>query len=265
MAVADARQVSEAEAAEAVARYRLNGFALVQFTPEECGEDTVEHLAQALELGEPFVPPLYTKAGYASPRVSSISAPEVQEDSRHPHFETTVGQDLHCDGTLQDIGVIKSAVLLCCSQGAEGGESFVFNAHAAFAELLDTDPAAARALTSPGVLVRRATFNGSDEANRGPAFAVIGDRLVCRYCVDATDRWETSAVDDPVAAGRGLEFLRSARQEGSPYSLRFTLAEGQAIVMDNTRISHGRSKYRDGPGRRRRLLRSLHLRHPGGG
>jgi hypothetical protein len=196
--------------------------------------------------------------------VSSISAPEVQEDSRHPHFETTVGQDLHCDGTLQNIGVIKSAVLLCRSQGAEGGESVVFNAHAAFAELLEADPAAAWALTSPGVLVRRATFNDSDEINAGPAFAVLGDQLVCRYCVDATDQWQTAAADDPEAAGRGLEFLHTARQDGSPYILRFTLVEGQAIVMDNTRISHGRSQYRDGPGRHRRLFRSLHLRHPGG-
>ncbi|MFD6624395.1 alpha/beta hydrolase fold domain-containing protein [Streptomyces diastaticus] len=258
--VADPRDIAAVD--EVVARYREHGFALLQFPPDLCTQETVEHLAAALNLGDPFVPPLYTKAGYASPPVSTISAPARETSSRHPHFETTVGQDLHCDGTLQDIGAVKSAILLCRSQGAEGGETVVFNAHAAFTRLIETDPEAARALTTPGVLVRRATFNDSQETNPGPGFAVQDGRLVCRYCVDVTDHWEPDAAEDPEAAKQGLEFLDTARQEGSPYVLRFALADGQAIVLDNTRISHGRAAYRDGPGRQRCLFRSLHRRHP---
>ncbi|MER7172975.1 alpha/beta hydrolase fold domain-containing protein [Streptomyces mesophilus] len=257
--VADPRRLSLTTAAEVVARYQDNGFALLQLRPEHCTQTTVEEIAAALELGEPFVPPLYTRAGYASTKVSQISASSSTDtSSRHPHFETTVGQELHCDGTLQDIGVIKSAVLLCRSQGIDGGDTLLFNAHAAFTELLDTDPTAALALMAPRLLERRATFNDSDEINQGPAFAIQDGRLVCRYCVDATDRWQA----DTEAAERGLAFLHAARRPDSPHVLRFPLGEGQAMVMDNTRISHGRTAYRDGPGKRRLLFRSLHLRHP---
>jgi alpha-ketoglutarate-dependent taurine dioxygenase len=260
--VADAWQVRPA-VPRIVRRYRAHGFAVVRFAAEPWTERAVEELAAALDLGEPFVPPLYTRGDYASSRVSRIgTSPATDRPASHPHFETTVGQDLHCDGTLQDIGVVRAAVLLCQSPGAEGGETTVFNAHAAFTALLAADPAAAQALTQPGVLVRRATFNDSDEVNEGPAVAVIEDRLVCRYCVDVTDEWASPAGSDPTALARGLEFLAAASRDGSEYTHQLTLAAGHALLLDNTRVSHGRRPYRDGPGRRRCLFRSLHLRHP---
>ncbi|WP_243710052.1 TauD/TfdA family dioxygenase [Micromonospora sp. KC213] len=257
-------RISPDTVAEIVRRYRRHGFAVAQFAPGPWTEQTVERLAVALDLGEPFVPPLYSRGGYSSPPVSRIGAPAVDDTSGtlHPHFETTVGQELHCDGTLQDIGEVKSVILLCQSQGLDGGTTTLFNAHGAFTKLLDVDPEAARALTAHGVLVRQATFNGSSEIKETPVFAVDGEQLICRYCVDATDRWAVPKGSDAAAIARGAEFLHQARQVGSTFIRRFDLAAGQALVMDNTRISHGRDAYRDGPGRRRCLLRSLHLRHP---
>ncbi|TDC85506.1 hypothetical protein E1193_02395 [Micromonospora sp. KC606] len=261
---ADPDPISAATLAEIVRRYRRHGFALAQFPSGPWTERTVERLAAGLGLGEPFVPPLYTRGGYASSAVSRIGAPAdgAASTDQHPHFETTVGQELHCDGTLQEIGEVRSAILLCQSQGVDGGTTTLFNAHGAFTELLDADPEAARALTARGVLVRRATFNGSSETRETPAFTVHEGQLVCRYCVDATDRWAVPPGGDADAIGRGTEFLHRARQIGSRYVRRIDLVAGQALVMDNTRISHGRDAYRDGPGRRRCLLRSLHLHHP---
>ncbi|GAA0732783.1 TauD/TfdA family dioxygenase [Dactylosporangium roseum] len=264
VAIPDAGHIPDAAVADLVARYRSNGFARLRFVDGPWTEQAVESLASALDLGEPFIPPLYKRGGYTSPAVSHISAPARTDTSEpsHPHFQTTVGQDLHCDGTLQDIGVVKSAILLCQSHGVDGGTSTVFNSYAAFAELLAADPEAALALTRRGVLVRRATFNGSTEINESPVFTVLDGRLVCRYCVDATDSWAVPDGSDPEPIGRGLDFLDKARQEGSPYIRRFDLAPGEAIVMDNTRISHARDAYRDGPDQRRSMFRSLHLRHP---
>ncbi|MFI7544700.1 TauD/TfdA family dioxygenase [Actinoplanes sp. NPDC049599] len=260
--IADPQDIPAAAAAEIARRYRANGFAVARFAAGPWTEDTVRRLAQALGLGEPFVPPLYTMGAYVTTGISRIAAPTVPEATVHAGFETTDGQDLHCDGTLQDIGVVRSAILLCESQGESGGETTVFNAHGAFAELAATDPSAAQALTAPGLLVRRATMNGSNEENAGPVFTVDDEQLLCRYCVDKTDSWMIPDGELGESVRRGLSFLDNARQDGSRHVLRFTLAAGEAIIMDNTRISHGRAAYQDRAGSRRCLYRSLHLRHP---
>ncbi|WP_435208477.1 TauD/TfdA family dioxygenase [Streptomyces sp. bgisy034] len=250
--------------AEAVSRYERHGFAIFRLSGSQWNEDTVLGLARSVGLGEPFVPPLYTRAGRAAPSVSRITAPPVASPNgvAHPGFETRDGQDLHCDGTLQEIGEVKSAILLCGAQGLSGGTTTLFNAHGAFAALLARDPEAAQALTAPGVLVRQATINESTEFVESPVFTVQDGLLVCRYCVDTTDRW---VLPDGAAAQdvkRGLDFLDNARRIGSPYILRFALDEGQALLLDNTRVSHGRDPYEDDEHHRRLLYRSLHLRHP---
>jgi Taurine catabolism dioxygenase TauD, TfdA family len=246
--------------------YSAHGFAVVALRGTPAGEDTLLTLSAALGLGEPFVPPLYRLGGGAAPTVSRISAASNAEtaDADHPSFGRTVGQEFHCDGTLQDIGFVKATVLLCELPAPEGGKSLLFNASAAFARLIAADPAAAVALATPGTLVRQANINGSSEQNAGPVFTVQDGRLVARYCVTDTDRWEVPAGVVEADLRRGIEFLRRAALPGSPDHLELTLGPGEAIVFDNTRLSHGRSAYRDSPDRRRCLYRSLHLAHPSG-
>jgi alpha-ketoglutarate-dependent taurine dioxygenase len=258
----DPAHLTPAQADQIVGRYVRHGFAIIEVcvaTPDTLGE-----LAEALGLGEPFIPPLYTMNGRQAAKVSRISAAHNigTEDANHPSFGRTVGQDLHCDGTLQDIGFIKASLLLCESPAAEGGDTVLFNSSAAFAKLTQTDPPAAAALTTPGSLVRRATINGCTDANWGPAFSVRDGHIVSRYSVTNTDSW---AVPDGVHADdlyRGVAFLAAASRIGSRYHLRRRLDAGQAIVFDNTRISHGRTGYRDSPHWHRCMYRSLHLHHP---
>ncbi|EHR52425.1 Taurine catabolism dioxygenase TauD, TfdA family [Saccharomonospora marina XMU15] len=249
---------------ETLRRYDRHGFAVVRVLAGPLNEDTVLRLAGELGLDKPFIPPLYTRGGRAAPPVSRIATPPVAPPSGavHPGFETRNGQDLHCDGTLQDIGQVKAVILLCVAQGLSGGTTSLFNAHGAVAELLDHDPEAAKALTAPGLLQRQATINGSTEAVATPVCTVQDGQIVCRYCVSTTDRWVLPDGPELRTVQRGLEFLDLARRESSPHLLRFVLGAGHALILDNTRLSHGRDPYQDDDRHRRLLYRSLHLSHP---
>jgi alpha-ketoglutarate-dependent taurine dioxygenase len=262
--IADFSDIRPEETRAILERYARNGFAVLELDRSQVGPDTVMLLGHSLGMGKPFLPPLYTKGGNEPPPVTRISATLNLDtaDADHPSFGRTVGQHLHCDGTLQKIGLIKTSVLLCESVAAEGGDTMLFNSSAAFARLVDEDLDAAVALATPGVLVRQANVNACTDTNVGPAFTVQEGRLVCGYSVTETDSW---AVPDGVAEHdlrRGVEFLREASRPGSPYYLQLRLAPGEAILLDNTRISHGRTAYRDSPAQRRCLYRSLHLAHP---
>ncbi|RKN44890.1 TauD/TfdA family dioxygenase [Streptomyces hoynatensis] len=251
------------EASEIVARYDRHGFAVLELASGPATPQALEALAARLGLGDPFLPPLYRKGGTTTP-VAQISAASNAggRDENHPSFGRRVGQRLHCDGTLQAIGYVKASVLLCEQPAAEGGETILFNASAAYAQLAAVDRAAAAALTAPGVLVRQANVNGCTDINANPAFSVQDGRLVCGYSVTETDRWAVPEGVSEADVHRGVGFLLNASLPGSRHFAQFMLGAGQAIVFDNTRISHGRTAYRDSGNHRRRLYRSLHLRHP---
>jgi len=262
--IGDVAKVTPREAGLIVDRYQRHGFAIMRLESPTLTEQTLMDLAESMCLGEPFIPPLYTLNGNQAPKVSRISAARNAgtTDADHPSFGRAVGQELHSDGTLQDIGFVKASLLLCETPAAEGGDTTLFNSSKAFAELAEVDLAAARALATPGSLVRQANVNGCTDANRGPAFTAVDGGLLSRYSVTDTDSW---AVPDGVPEEnlrRGIDFLAAAAGPPSRHYLQLRLDRGQAIVFDNTRISHGRTAYSDSGTRHRCMYRSLHLRHP---
>jgi alpha-ketoglutarate-dependent taurine dioxygenase len=251
------------EAGEITERYHRHGFAVLELASQPATQETLEALAGDLSLGEPFLPPLYRKGGTTTPVAQISAAANVgSRDENHPSFGRTVGQKLHCDGTLQAIGYIKASMLLCEQPAAEGGETILFNASAAYAKLATADRPAAEALATPGALIRQANINGCADTNAGPAFTVQDERLVAGYSVTETDRWAVPVGVSEADVQRGVGFLLNASLPGSQHFLQFTLSAGQAIVFDNTRISHGRTAYRSSQNHQRRLYRSLHLQHP---
>ena len=262
--VADAANVSSAEGSDIMRRYTAHGFSILRLMSAPVDGDTLRSLAESLCLGDSFVPPLYTTGGAEAAKISRISATRNAGTgyANHPSFGRTVGQALHCDGTLQDIGYVKASMLLCETAASSGGDTILFNSCGAFASLTQFDLPAAVALATPGTLVRRATINGSSDVNAGPAFAVRDGALVGRYCVTDTDSW---AAPDGVSADdlhRGIEFLARASRPGSPHFLQLRLDSGEVIVFDNTRISHGRTEYVDTVTQHRCMYRGLYLRHP---
>lgn len=258
--ISQASTISHATASQIIERYVRHGFAIVALS-ERSTPEALMGLGESLKLGEPFIPPLYLKGDYKGSAVSKISS-QANVPTTHPSFQRAVGVELHCDGTLQKIGYVKTTIMLCESPGAEGGDTTLFNATSAFAELVVTDLAAALALASPGVLIRQANINSCRDMNEGPAFAVEDGQLVCAYSVTETDSLVAAQGVDLIDLRRGAEFLRSVAQPGSPYFTQLPLAEGHAIILANARISHGRTPYRNTEDRQRCLYRSLYLKHP---
>ncbi|MEU6145657.1 TauD/TfdA family dioxygenase [Streptomyces sp. NPDC047081] len=262
--VRGAAELSGNPGEELARQYRAHGFAIIEFTDERVTQDTHLLACKALGLGEPFVPQLYTLGNRVAPRVSVISASANvgTEAEKHPSFGRSVGQELHVDGTLQPMGMIKATLMSCQTPAAHGGVNTFFDSVGAYAELVRTDLQAALALANPRVLVRRANINGSDEAKTGPVYAVIEDQLVGHYCMTDTD--SIQVVDDVSQEDleRGLAAIAEAARPGTPYFRTLTLRGNQAVIFDNTRVSHGRTAYEDSSGNRRCLFRTLHVRHP---
>ena len=90
----------------------------------------------------------------------------------------------------------------------------------------------------------------------------MGSELVCRYSVTDTDSWAVPNGVDEAGLRRGIDFLATASSQGSPYYAQLTLSAGRAIVFDNTKISHGRTQYRDLGERPRCMYRGLSLTTP---
>jgi alpha-ketoglutarate-dependent taurine dioxygenase len=251
----------EEAARSIIERFTSSAFAVIEFDVDMAGPTALNYLAELLDLGELFVPPLYKSGDVIAAPFSRISAGSRTYGS-HPAFESNSGLDMHCDGTLQEIGLVKTSLLVCETPAAEGGATTLFNAAAAYGELARADGPAASALANPSVLVRRANINGCDDANIGPGFTLKEGKLVCGYSVSTTDTWQAPPNLDPDDLERGLDFLRRASAPDSPWYTEVNLRRGQALVLDNTTLSHGRRPYRDSPTLQRCLYRGLYLTHP---
>lgn len=242
-------------------RYMQHGFAIVELTSAPATPEILVSLGDALDLGELFTPPLYKSGDYTAAHISTISTP-LDTDLVHPTFESTAGLELHCDGTLQEIGYVKTSILLCQFPGAEGGETTLFNASGAFVELIKNDLAAAIALMNPGVLIRQANMNNCRDINAGPAFTVQNKQIVCAYSVTKTDKLVAAHGVNEADLLRGAKFLQQVATAGSIYFTQVRLNVNQAIILANTKVCHGRTPYRNGIGHHRCLYRGLYLAEP---
>lgn len=242
--------------------YYQRGFAL--FRLDFAGHDpaaVLRDFTQTLNLGDPFVPPLYqfSNSTLYDKRGISTLAPVPGDESHHPVFGSTDPLELHTDGTLQQLGEVPTSVLFCVSPADRGGATTVFQAVEAFLELEDADPALAAALLDQRALTKHASVNGSREVCRGPVYAYRDGELVTRYSVTDRDRWH----DDEVARlADARNALAGLAKSDTPYFHHITLAAGQGIILANDKVSHGRTGFSNSPHQTRRMLRVLFSRKP---
>ncbi|WP_328952919.1 TauD/TfdA family dioxygenase [Kitasatospora purpeofusca] len=130
-------------------------------------------------------------------------------------------------------------VLACVRAAEDGGESLVVDGKAVLAELAASRPAALEALSAP----RAAYFGGSDGQFAPVLEHLRGGQWRLRLRQDELARFSPEAQAHFPALRRAVEHHTS----------RMRLACGQALVLDNHRVLHGRTRFTG----ERLLLRAL--------
>ncbi|MGA5703064.1 TauD/TfdA family dioxygenase [Peterkaempfera bronchialis] len=238
--------------------YRTRGYAIVHVPGATPTEADLTALADALNLGVAFTPPQYRGSTHTEGAVSRLTA---TDDPAHP-FQDRAGQNFHSDGTLQHLGQVATTIMVCAHPAHSGGHTQIFNAVQAFADLQAADPDAAAQLTHDRALLRTSTiFEGL--ATAGPAFGhdPAGD-LITRYSLTDTDTYHPTAPGQHEHLQRALDHLAEAAEPGSPQRTTFTLAAGQALLLANDKLCHGRTPFTDDPAAPRLLLRGLYTTRP---
>lgn len=216
-------------------------------------------LAETLKLGGAFTPKLYakptcddfTKQGF----FNHVGGPATRAD--HPAFSTNSGLDLHTDGTLNPLGEVRISILACVSEAAKGGQSVLFRAAAlgeAMAANLNIEP-----LYDPRALRRHTTIGAVPQHDDGPVLQKQGDEVLARYCTTPRDEWR---VDDVPGLANARATYEQAAQDEPDWTHVFLLKRGQALVMDNARVSHGRTAFEDNPKAPRHMVRALFRQYP---
>ena len=83
------------------------GFAVLQMPPDLNPNDAISGLADGLALGEAFVPNVYRNSNIDG-HTKQFFQIRTDATSEHPAFGVTAGQAWHVDGTLEDIGKIRT-------------------------------------------------------------------------------------------------------------------------------------------------------------
>ncbi|MFJ4774048.1 TauD/TfdA family dioxygenase [Streptomyces uncialis] len=237
--------------------YRRRGYAIVSVPGAAPSAEDLNGLSAALRLGEVFTPPMYSASSHTAGGVSRLTAASGGD---HP-FQDRAGQNVHCDGTLQPLGQVRTTLMLCVRAAAAGGASYLVDLVDAYAELRRVDPEAAEQLAHDTALVRTSTFS-SGHSTAGPAFARdTSGSWTTRYSRTATDAYHPTPGGE-AAMERALAFLDAAARPGSAFRTDFTLKAGQALILANDRLGHGRTAFRDDPSAPRLLLRALFTLRP---
>ncbi|WP_146259322.1 TauD/TfdA family dioxygenase [Streptomyces tateyamensis] len=172
----------------------------------------------------------------------------IQDTGRHPGRIGYAGLgrtplSLHTDGT-HDPSPPRLLILACLRPGQAGGRTVLADGSAVLRELLALRPEAAAALTA----ARAAYFGGPDGR-----FSPVLEQT-------ASGAWRIQLRQDELArfAPDTQPHLAVLRQLISSQSMSVTLGPGQAVVLDNHRVLHGRTGFTG----RRLLLRALGDAHP---
>lgn len=166
----------------------------------------------------------------------------------------------HTDSSSVD--VVPDLVGLLCEQPSDsGGDSLVSNALAAIAELQRTTPWALPVLQQ--AWIRDVVTPGRERTqenllrNRFPVFttdAQSGEPLFryMRYWLEVGQEKAGAPLD--AVARTALDALDTALADPR-HVVRFKLARGEAMWVNNRCLAHNRTAYQDRPGNQRRLQR----------
>ena len=234
--------------------FNKQGFVIVQAGMQEDSAEKVLRISDWLNLGRPFSPH-YMNVVPEIQRHQGINRVAAMKGGTHTAFTTQAESPFHTDGTLQPIGKVQTSVIYCEEKATEGGRNTFFNVAGAYGELRVHDAEAAAALFDPKALTRQAVDTDHPEIHTGPVLQEAGGDLFSRFSIDHVSTWNVDKVRSLQVA---LDFMIEKSQPGSPWYTEVDLKETQAVVLANSLIAHGRTKYQ-GP---RVMWRGLFERRP---
>jgi len=221
--------------AEAARLMRSEGTAILTGLP--VGQATADGLARRV-LGDRVVAapePIAVREGGDKDR-------KVRETDAH-----AVPLPMHTDGFTYGHDAPDAMFLLCDVDSPVGGESVLIDNYAVLAALRAEPAGSAGArladfltgtvldLTSPGMVERSGTMVRDTPSGR-PLFWLGALRDCVRPTTDDPDPAATDTLFDDVT-----ELFESLRQRAT----RFRAGPGEAICVDNYRVSHSRDAYTD--------------------
>ncbi|CED60458.1 Taurine catabolism dioxygenase TauD/TfdA [Moritella viscosa] len=242
------------------------GFVVVDGNTLEKQDKLVE-LASILQLDEPYVSN-YNKKYFPNKTTEKNVAAigynlDRKDDYSHPVFEESKSLGQHVDGTFSPLGEVKTTLLLCLCKANQGGETTLFNGFGAIKYIESKDPTLSNSLKDKNALRRRSAFDGIDEECVDCVFGYdpVYEREIIRLAFDASADWEFG-FERVVNLQQAVTQLKSLYDAEGEYYLCFPLGEGDIIVMDNTRITHGRTSFTCDIQNPRLMIRSIHKRLP---
>ncbi|KLD76118.1 TauD/TfdA family dioxygenase [Xanthomonas hyacinthi] len=257
-------QVLDANDVKAVVRdVGRYGFAIVRDQWRFDAHD-FERLAALYHLGPMYQSDFNRRVHMEGMSPSGMNQVGGLTSGRHDVFNGTSSAALHTDGSYLPIGTIKTSVLLCKQHAPSGGESILFDSLSAFRALARHHPELAQCLLAPNAFRRRSTDPRLDRQYEriGPVFLAGEDgAIVGGFTLDVTADWDYSRRMDPRVL-EAVAYLTRLADPQSGYTLSFALQKGQALILRNDQLSHGRSVYVDDPANPRVLLRGLFLSAP---
>ncbi|GMK47952.1 hypothetical protein PghCCS26_50820 [Paenibacillus glycanilyticus] len=255
--IEDVNQLDEYIINEIIDNYLSNGFAVFEIVENDVSDEQLLKLYAQVGLKDPFVPSIYKdRSGiYENSGLNYIAANSYSNDIMHRAFQTNNRQELHSDGTLEDIGVIATSTLFCVEPADIGGETIIFNSVGAFYRMLLEEFDVVESLLNECAL-KRIDLGRTNRVAIGPAFKIIDNKILSRFSMDNTCNWEYGIEIDSKLSIALNEILKYAHED-SPYYTKFKLGKNQGVIMANSKVSHGRESFQNGPINKRKMVRGL--------
>jgi alpha-ketoglutarate-dependent taurine dioxygenase len=175
--------------------------------------------------------------------ITSLQVSPTQRQQGYIPY-TNLPLSWHTDGYYNPPGrEIRSFILLCLQDAAEGGESAFFDHEMAYLLLREADPDYVRALMEPDSMTIPPNVEEGAEiraAQPGPVFSL--DPATARLHMRYTARKRNIVWRSDAATQAALSYLTELLAS-SPYVLRHRLEPGQGIICNN--LLHNRTGFVD--------------------
>lgn len=224
-------------------------------------------IAKELQLGENFISD-YNKKYFPNKINLAEGTTQIGDNKKdvfkHSTFEGNKYLEQHVDGTMSSLAGVKTSLLWCHTEAKSGGETVLFNAYGAIKYLEKEQPNVVIPFKNPHALRRFAKYEDGSEIDKiDCVFGIDPDyqREAIRLTYDVTADWSYGFKRVPQLE-ESYTKLHNLYKNDTRFTLEFPLGKGNTIIMDNTRITHGRTAFIEEASMPRKMIRTTHIKLP---